>query len=379
MSLDNNQEAFFELVRAGLWADTESTESRNHGVTEAVDWEKVYLLAGDQSVQGLVLAGIERTNTNRANNTNRPPQELLLQWIGEVQMLEQQNNAMNSFVAKLIEKLREADVYAIVVKGQGIAQCYERPMWRSSGDVDLFLDKANYEKCRLVLVPYAKAVEEEITSILHLAMTIDHWDVELHGTMRTELGDLIDNNIDAIQEKLFAERRIRTWRNGDTDVYLPAPDDDVIIVFTHILQHYFHGGIGLRQICDWCRLLWTYKNEIDVSLLETRLKAMGLLPKWKAFATLADKWLGMPVEAIPLYSEGNKWQKKANRIIQLVLESGNFGNGRDKSYKQKYPQIVSAIISFWRYFHYSALQFTAFPKDAVKGWVRMMKMGTIAF
>ena len=54
----------------------------------------------------------------------KPPQVLLLQWIGEVQMIEQRNKAMNAFVAEAIGALREQDIYALLVKGQGIAQCY---------------------------------------------------------------------------------------------------------------------------------------------------------------------------------------------------------------------------------------------------------------
>lgn len=30
---------------------------------------------------------------------------------------------MNKFVGQLIEKLRKEDIYALLVKGQGIAQC----------------------------------------------------------------------------------------------------------------------------------------------------------------------------------------------------------------------------------------------------------------
>ena len=34
---------------------------------------------------------------------------------------------------------------------------------------------------------------------------------------------------------------------------------------------------------------------------------MGLMSEWKAFAAVAVDWLGMPVEAIPLYSSNRKW------------------------------------------------------------------------
>ncbi len=59
--------------------------------------------------------------------------------IGEVQMTEQGNIAMNKFIEKLVGKMQEKGIYTLLVKGQGIVQCYERPLWRQSGDVGLML------------------------------------------------------------------------------------------------------------------------------------------------------------------------------------------------------------------------------------------------
>ena len=137
MKTDKSIQAFFALVKAGLWEQADA----NLDINEKVDWEKVYQLAEEQSVVGLVLAGIEHSYV-------KPPQEFLLQWIGEVQIIEQQNKAMNQFVADLIDSLRKNDIYTILVKGQGIAQCYEKPLWRASGDVDLLLSDSNYEKAK---------------------------------------------------------------------------------------------------------------------------------------------------------------------------------------------------------------------------------------
>lgn len=78
---------------------------------------------------GLVLAGLERSDV-------KPPKPVLLQWIGEVQMLEQRNQAMNYFIGVVVEKMREAGIETLLLKGQGVAQCYVRPLWRSCGDVD---------------------------------------------------------------------------------------------------------------------------------------------------------------------------------------------------------------------------------------------------
>ncbi len=80
---------------------------------------------------------------------------------------------------------------------------------------------------------------------------------------------------------------VRSCLNGKTQVFLPEINCDVVYVFTHILQHFFKGGIGLRQISDWCRLLWTYRDSLDHGLLESRIKNMGLMSEWKTFGSLA--------------------------------------------------------------------------------------------
>ena len=103
-----------------------------------------------------------------------------------------------------------------------------------------------------------------------------------------------------------------------------------------------------------------------------------MMPKWKSFAALAVDYLGMPVEVMPLYSDEKRWKKKAGRIMSLIMESGNFGHGRDQSYKEKHSAFVSNIISFGVYTKYSLLQFSIFPWDAVKGWKTTISKGVRA-
>ena len=100
---------------------------------------------------------------------------------------------MNQFVAKIIEQLRSKDVYALLVKGQGIAQCYERPLWRASGDVDLLLSDSNYEKAKAALLPSALDVATEFKSLKHLGMTMkEGFVVEMHGMLHSRLSNRID-------------------------------------------------------------------------------------------------------------------------------------------------------------------------------------------
>lgn len=52
--------------------------------------------------------------------------------------------------------------------------------------------------------------------------------------------------------------------------------------------------------------MWTYRPEIEVNLLERRLTKMGLMSEQKAFAALSTDYIGMLVEALPLYSSERK-------------------------------------------------------------------------
>lgn len=364
MYINGNQQVFFALLRAGLW----ETEARLLPY-DNIDFSDVLRLAQEQSVAGLVTAGLEHVIDVQI------PKEVKLTFVGYAMQIEQQNLAMNSFVAELFKRLQQENIKAILVKGQGVAQCYERPLWRASGDVDLLLDDENYERAKTLLIPIAASVEQEYTTFKHLGLMMSNGiEVELHGTLHTRLSGRIDRYLDAIQEEFFKNNQINKWKNNDVEVPLPNPNDDIIFLFTHILHHFYIEGIGLRQICDWCRFLWTYREEIDITLLETRLKEMGLMSEWKAFAALAVKYLGMPVEAMPLHSEDIKWKGKADKIETVVMSTGNLGQNQRKVLRgQSY--ITRKILSFLRKACEMLRHFTLFPKDSVLFFGGIMRDG----
>lgn len=354
MSFDIIIKTLFALVRAGLWEHVDSSSKFQDSSHEtcnlkletldrAIDWEEVYRLATEQSILGLVLAGIAFLPEDQ-----RPPKIRLLQWIGEIQILEQQNQAMNSFIRELVEDLRKEEIYALLVKGQGIAQCYERPMWRASGDVDLLLNEDNYEKAKVFMAKIASSVEPERVIAKHIGYTVDSWTVELHAPAPESLKKPIYKVMKDVWRSIFNMGNVRVWDNDGVSVFIPSPDNDIIIVFTHLFGHFCFGGIGLKQLCDLCRLLWVYRKKIDHKLLENRLKKMGLMTEWKVFASLMVNWLGMPKEALPFYSDSACYKRKASRACARILRSGNLGVNVDDSYRSRQPQWKANLITFWR-------------------------------
>ena len=76
---DNTIEAFFALVRAGLW----ETEVRLEPYSE-VDFDEILQLAQEQTVVGLVAAGLEHVDDVKV------PQALTLQFVGHALQIEKQ-------------------------------------------------------------------------------------------------------------------------------------------------------------------------------------------------------------------------------------------------------------------------------------------------
>ncbi|WP_288278178.1 nucleotidyltransferase family protein [uncultured Prevotella sp.] len=314
MKLSNNQQAFLELVKAGLWEkDARLLPYGN------IDFQEIYRLAQEQAVIGLVAAGFEHVVDVKI------PQVWALQFAGQTIQLEQRNRAMNQFIADLVAKMRKADICTLLVKGQGIAQCYERPLWRSSGDIDFLLSVDNYNKAIAFLKERYTNNKNGGNYSKENAFYTDQWMIEVHGTLRTCLASKIDKAIDDVQRDVFFGSHVRSWNNGGTTVFLPAVSEDVILVFTHFIKHFYkEGGVTLRQLCDWCRLLWKYQSTVKLDFLKTRLKKAGLISEWRAFAALAVDYLGLPNDSMPLYSQEKKWSDKAELILEFILKGGEW-------------------------------------------------------
>lgn len=122
-----HQEAFIALVKAGLWEEVNENQNLNENLFEGLDWGALQKLAEEQSVVGLVAAGFNQITAYRLPLTEK------LTLLGKCQLIEQRNLAMNDFIAKMFARLKDEGIAPLLMKGQGVAQCYERKMKREYG------------------------------------------------------------------------------------------------------------------------------------------------------------------------------------------------------------------------------------------------------
>lgn len=348
-----HKQVFLDLVRAGLWE--KEIQLMPYG---DIDFNVVFKLAEEQSVIGLVTAGLEHITDVKL------PQQVVYAFIGATLRLEKRNRGMNDFINVMVKEFRDKDIFAVIVKGQGIAQCYEKPLWRAAGDVDFLMDESGFTKAKQIngFLDYSK--NKEYDKREHIGVNISSWEVEIHLNQDCGLSNRMDKVIREVQNDIFQNGGVRCWNNNGTDVYLPSVDNDVIIIFTHFLKHFYKEGLGIRQICDWCRLLYTYKDSLNYGLLESRISKMRLMSEWKAFASYAVQYLGMPVEAMPFYEKEKKWERKAEKIQRFVIRVGNMGHNRGSAHNKTF--VIRKSLAFSRRISDVINHFSIFPLDSMR-------------
>ena len=345
---------FFALLRSGLW-----NEVPERGLfAEGVDWEALYRLAAAQTVTPLVTDGI-----------NRLPRELLPAepermdpFLGDMMSTANRNHVLDAFVPKLFRALEGIPV--VLVKGQSLAQDYPDPERRQPGDIDLLLLPESYEAAKAVLLPKATTVLDEEKEIWHQGMRCRSIEVEIHGSISTLMSRKLDRQLAALLEEQFDGRPFPTVSIGGADIPVPDADFNALYVFVHFLQHYWSGGVGLRQLVDWMTFVSVHKRDIHPVILEKRLEALGLLNIWKVFTGFVQEYLGCPAEKLPLAAAPDAG--KNARIWKYIRRCGNFGKNVDRTRKEE-PYLVRKVHSFWRLVVADRLRhFAVFPRESVR-------------
>ena len=305
--MNNNQQAFFELLRAGLWSDG-NPDIRIDGTT---DWSEVYRLATEQSVLGLVLAGLEHSYI-------KPPKLLLLQWIGEVQMIEQQNKKLNEAAEHLTRIFKKGGLRSCVLKGQGVARLYDRSLSlrRQPGDIDLWVEGG-----REKVLQFLKSSCLKIGTVV-----IHHVDASIIDGVETEVHFLPSYSYNYLRyikyKQFFKEEANQQFDHFDEQVGFAYPTNrfNAVYLMLHIFRHVFHEGIGLRQLMDYYFVLIHLTDE-ERKWAYGKLKWLGLGKVTSAVMYVMKAVFLMDDKYLLCYPS----EKTGQYLLEEILAGGNFG------------------------------------------------------
>lgn len=274
------------------------------------------------------------------------------------------NAALNEAIPSIYDMLQELGLTPIVLKGQGVAQNYIDPTLRQAGDIDVFFCNYSdvlkaYQLFQEKMIPIKALTKDTIEATFDFQGCI----VELHGYINDSINAKMKERFKCWMKQIVESepaRRIPIDKGSLLSFPLRL---DVVFLFVHLIRHYLGGGIGLRQIADWMRMLYTYREEIDKDLLIRDINFLGLRKIWAVFACMAVEYLGCPKEHMPLYEA--KYHQEARRVLRYVLDSGNFGyhDARTKSKSKSY--YLRRAKAFQGNMYKILRNFTMFPQETL--------------
>ncbi|MBR5907057.1 MAG: nucleotidyltransferase family protein [Bacteroidales bacterium] len=304
---------FFELLQITL-GNRESLSA----VPSAKEWADIYKESQRQAITGILLHGIDKLPLEQ-----RPPQTLLLQWIGVGQIIEQRNKLMDLRCGELLEKLTEQEVRGSILKGQGIAQLYDNELrqLRQNGDIDVYVD-CGLEKS----LAFAKAIGQQDIDWDYKHLHLNVWeDTEVEMHYRVEV--LLNLRKNRKLQKWFYEHqeaiRGSRFKFQGGEIATPTVEFNVFYILLHIYRHFLYEGVGLRQIVDYYMVLCKVHNsQLMAQEYVEAVREFGMEKFAKGLMWVMKEALGMP----------DKWMlwepdhKECEYILKQVMNGGNFGH-----------------------------------------------------
>lgn len=258
--MQSSNKAFLSLVRLGIGHRVEA-------LSEPVNWNEVQALAERQGLAAVLVDGIAQLP-----DSQRPPKELLLQWIGEVlQNYEYRYELYRRAIAELAGSYRDHNLKVMVLKGYACSLDWPKPEHRPCGDIDIWQFGMQKEGDSLVEKEKGGKVDKS-----HHHHTVFNWKgftVENHYDFVNVHG----HKSSAELEKLFKELGSddsHFVQIGGEKVYLPSPNLHALFLIRHMVSHFAAAEISLRQVLDWGFFVEKHIKEIDWEWL------LGILDKY---------------------------------------------------------------------------------------------------
>lgn len=282
-----------------------------------IDWNQIRALSERHGLSAIVVDGIERLPENQ-----RPPKDLLLEWIGEIlQGYEYRYETYRRAIAKLAGFYNAHGYKMMVLKGYACSLDWPKPEHRPCGDIDIWQFGKQKEADALLV---EKGIRVDNSHHHHTVFTWGDFSVENHY-------DFINKYHHKSHQKL--EKLFKQLGNDDTyyvnlygvKVYLPSPNLHALFLLKHTMLHFVSGERTLRQLLDWAFFVEKHTDEVDWNWLESVLDEYGMMPLYQLFNAICVEDLGFDSQFFPSIRFNPSLKDKVLNEI-LVPDQVNYGN-----------------------------------------------------
>ena len=279
----NQKESFINLIRLGIDANMVEQFS-------VADWHSLQIMAEKHGLMPIIVDGIDKVS-----GQDRPPKQLLLNWIGEEMKEESRYVVQQKWASELAQWFHEHNIRTYVLKGAVVAECYPKQEHRVSSDFDCFLLPEN------VIIDSVWKTGNEIVQAKGFAVKTDYYKnstfllpdltVENHRFLTPFRGN---KKLRVLEIMLQGQLKEDKGNNRFDGTWLCRPPVMVTALFLieHAYSHFLHEGLTWRHVLDWMMFKRKHGKEIDWSTLNAGIDEFGFRRFYDSYEKLGQYLLG---------------------------------------------------------------------------------------
>lgn len=230
-----------------------------------LDYQKLFDLANQHQISALIY--------NQIYNFDDFPEDIKQRWKRDALKINAFQTRKTMKILQVYRQFLKQGLKVLIVKGLVCRALYPQPDNRQSNDEDLYVQKEEYEAVKDILLKNNFTVISESNDVTTFIDPVSGLSIELH-TALFSLESKAYGNYQRYFDQAFDKCIVHSI--DGVEVYSLEYTQHLLFLILHFVKHFFHGGVGIRQVVDIVMYSEAYGEKIDWDKLYDILKDLNI-------------------------------------------------------------------------------------------------------
>ena len=230
-----------------------------------LDYSKLYELSNQHQISALIF--------NQIYSFDDFPVEIKQIWKRDAIKINAFQTRKTMKILHLCKQFSKQNLRVLIVKGLICRALYPQPDNRQSNDEDLYVQKEEYEAVKDILLKNNFTVISESNDVTTFIDPVSGLSIELH-TALFSLESKAYGNYQRYFDQAFDKCIVHSI--DGVEVYSLEYTQHLLFLILHFVKHFFHGGVGIRQVVDIVMYSEAYGDKVNWDRLYDILKDLNI-------------------------------------------------------------------------------------------------------
>lgn len=277
-----------------------------------LDYSKLYELSNQHQISALIF--------NQIYSFDDFPVEIKQRWKSDALKINAFQTRKTMKILHLCKQFSKQNLKVLIVKGLICRSLYPQPDNRQSNDEDLYVQKEEFEIVTEILLKNNFTIVSKSDDVTTFIDPISGLSIELH-TALFSLESKAYGNYQKYFEHAFDKCIVHKIEG--VDVYSLEYTQHLLFLILHFVKHFFHGGVGIRQVVDIVMYSEAYGDKVNWDRLYDILKDLNIYVLITSLFVMAHDLLEFDYTKIRVPEGIDK--SDYQDLFEDIMDAGIFG------------------------------------------------------